>query len=109
MDRGLPPAPDPAVAMTAIATRWRCEAIVAIRAIVAISAVVAMATLGPMSAAGAQPAPSAQPAAPSYFAGKQINLICGAAVGGGYDALARLMARHLGRLIAGNPTVIVQN
>jgi tripartite-type tricarboxylate transporter receptor subunit TctC len=68
-----------------------------------------MATLGPMSAAGAQPVPSAQPGAPGYFAGKQINLICGAAVGGGYDALARLMARHLGRLIAGNPTVIVQN
>jgi tripartite-type tricarboxylate transporter receptor subunit TctC len=30
-------------------------------------------------------------------------------VGGGYDALARLLARHLGRLIPGNPTVIVQN
>jgi tripartite-type tricarboxylate transporter receptor subunit TctC len=37
------------------------------------------------------------------------NLICGAAVGGGYDALARLLGRHLGRLIPGNPAVIVQN
>jgi len=52
---------------------------------------------------------TAQPAAQSFFAGKQITLICGAAVGGGYDALARLVARHLGRVIAGNPTVIVQN
>jgi tripartite-type tricarboxylate transporter receptor subunit TctC len=43
------------------------------------------------------------------FAGKQIILLCGAAVGGGYDLLARLMARHFGRLIPGNPTVIVQN
>jgi tripartite-type tricarboxylate transporter receptor subunit TctC len=63
----------------------------------------ALAAIGPMSAA------IAQPAAPSFFAGKQINLICGAAVGGGYDALARILARHLGRLLAGNPTVIVQN
>jgi tripartite-type tricarboxylate transporter receptor subunit TctC len=54
-------------------------------------------------------AASAQPAAPGFYAGKQINLICGAAVGGGYDALARLFARHLGRLIPGNPTIIVQN
>ena len=48
-------------------------------------------------------------AAQNFYAGRQLTLICGAAVGGGYDALARLMARHLGRLIPGNPTVIVQN
>src|SRR4051812_28604046 len=51
---------------------------------------------------------SAQPTQP-FYAGKQLTLICGAAVGGGYDALARLMARHLGRLIPGNPTIVVQN
>jgi hypothetical protein len=51
---------------------------------------------------------SAQPAQP-FYAGKQLTLICGAAVGGGYDALARLMARHLTRLIPGNPTIVVQN
>jgi tripartite-type tricarboxylate transporter receptor subunit TctC len=60
-------------------------------------------------ATGRLPAARAQPAAQSFFTGRQINLICGAAVGGGYDALARLMARHLGRLIPGGPTVIVQN
>jgi tripartite-type tricarboxylate transporter receptor subunit TctC len=47
--------------------------------------------------------------AQNFYAGKQLTLICGAAVGGGYDALARLMGRHFGRLIPGNPTVIVQN
>jgi tripartite-type tricarboxylate transporter receptor subunit TctC len=62
-----------------------------------------------MLATGPVPATRAQPAAQSFFAGKQISLICGAAVGGGYDSLARLMARHLGRLVPGNPTVIVQN
>jgi tripartite-type tricarboxylate transporter receptor subunit TctC len=90
MGRGLPPAADPAAAMTVIAMRWGGAAIVAI-------------ALGHVSVA------HAQPAAQSFFAGKQINLICGAAVGGGYDALARLLGRHLGRLIGGNPTVIVQN
>jgi tripartite-type tricarboxylate transporter receptor subunit TctC len=48
---------------------------------------------------------SAQP----FYAGKQITLIAGSGVGGGYDLLARLTARHLGRLIPGQPTVIVQN
>src|SRR5215468_3725400 len=47
--------------------------------------------------------------AQNFYAGKQITLLCGAAVGGGYDAHARLLARHLGRLIPGNPIIVVQN
>jgi tripartite-type tricarboxylate transporter receptor subunit TctC len=47
--------------------------------------------------------------AQNFYAGKQITLLCGAAVGGGYDAHARLLAHHLGRFIPGNPTIIVQN
>ena len=48
-------------------------------------------------------------AEPSFYAGKQITLIAGSGVGGGYDLLARLAARHLGRLIPGHPTIVVQN
>jgi len=48
-------------------------------------------------------------AAQDFYAGKQITLIVGAGVGGGYDHQARLVARHLGRHIAGNPAIIVQN
>jgi Tripartite tricarboxylate transporter family receptor len=55
------------------------------------------------------PLPAAAQPVPNFYAGKQLTLICGAAVGGGYDALARLLARHLGRHIPGNPTVVVQN
>src|SRR5882757_8710643 len=51
---------------------------------------------------------TAQPA-PDFYAGKQITLIVGAGVGGAYDQMGRLMARYLGRHIAGNPTIIVQN
>ena len=48
-------------------------------------------------------------AEPPFYAGKQITLIAGSGVGGGYDLLARLAARHLGRLIPGHPTIVVQN
>ena len=63
--------------------------------------VAALVIAGWAAGATAQPAP--------FYAGKQITLIAGAAVGGGYDILARFVARHLPRLIPGNPTVIVQN
>ena len=44
-----------------------------------------------------------------FYRGKQLNLIVGYGPGGGYDIYARLLARHLGRFIPGNPNVIVQN
>jgi hypothetical protein len=44
-----------------------------------------------------------------FYRGRQIVLVAGVAVGGGYDLLARLTARHLGKHIPGNPHVLVQN
>ena len=44
-----------------------------------------------------------------FYKGKQVVLIVGAASGGGYDSQARLLARHIGKHIPGNPSVIVQN
>lgn len=44
-----------------------------------------------------------------YFEGKTISLIVGYSAGGGYDQYARTLARHFGRHIPGNPTVLVQN
>ena len=44
-----------------------------------------------------------------FYRGKQINLIVGYGPGGGYDVYARLVGRHLGRYIPGQPTVVVQN
>jgi len=44
-----------------------------------------------------------------FYTGKTITIIVGADSGGGYDAQGRLMSRHIGRFIAGNPAVIVQN
>lgn len=44
-----------------------------------------------------------------FYAGKRITYIASGSVGGGYDLLARATARHLGKHIPGNPTIIVQN
>ncbi len=56
--------------------------------------------------AGVAPAPGV---AADFYSGKTITLISGSAPGGGYDQMARLMARHLGRHIPGEPAIAVQN
>src|SRR5947209_4662800 len=55
------------------------------------------------------PLPAAVQPAADFYAGKQIVLIVGAGIGGGYDLQARLAARHLGKHIPGRPAIIVQN
>jgi tripartite-type tricarboxylate transporter receptor subunit TctC len=44
-----------------------------------------------------------------FYRGKQISLIVGYGPGGGYDVYARLLARHFGKFVPGEPNVIVQN
>src|SRR5262249_39318600 len=51
----------------------------------------------------------AQPAVEDFYKGRQINLVVGYGPGGGYDVVARLLARYLGRYVAGNPNIVVQN
>jgi tripartite-type tricarboxylate transporter receptor subunit TctC len=48
-------------------------------------------------------------AADSFYSGKTLRILVGYAPGGGYDTYARLLARHLGRHIPGNPAVVVVN
>ena len=47
--------------------------------------------------------------AADFYQGKKIRLIVSSSPGGGNDTYSRLLARHIGRNIPGNPTVIVQN
>lgn len=49
------------------------------------------------------------PVADFYKRNNQIRLLVGSEAGGGYDGYARLLARHLGKFIPGNPTIVVQN
>ena len=65
------------------------------------AAVVALAALS-IGMVGAQ-----SPAA--FYQGKSIDLDIGYSVGGGYDLYARLVARHLGAHIPGNPTIVPKN
>ena len=43
-----------------------------------------------------------------FYKGRQINLIIGADVAGGYDTYGRLFARFMPKFIPGNPTIVVQ-
>ena len=52
---------------------------------------------------------SAQDDVAAFYKGKTIQLRVGSAAGGGYDLIARTIARHMGRHIPGNPTIAVQN
>jgi tripartite-type tricarboxylate transporter receptor subunit TctC len=45
----------------------------------------------------------------SFYRGRTITLTAGFNPGGGADTYARLVARHLGRHVAGNPAVVVKN
>lgn len=56
----------------------------------------------------AMPSVRAQSAA-EFFKGKQIKLVIGYPAGSGYDVHARLLGRHMGRHIPGDPTIIAQN
>jgi len=44
-----------------------------------------------------------------FYKGKTIRLIVGLPPGGGYDLYSRVIARHMGKHIPGNPTIIVEN
>jgi tripartite-type tricarboxylate transporter receptor subunit TctC len=44
----------------------------------------------------------------AFFAGKTITIVVGFEAGGGYDAYARMLARHMGRH-AGGANIVVQN
>ncbi len=43
------------------------------------------------------------------MAGQRIVLVVGSPAGGGYDVYGRLVGRHLGAMLPGNPNVVVEN
>jgi tripartite-type tricarboxylate transporter receptor subunit TctC len=44
-----------------------------------------------------------------FYRGKTVTIQVGFTAGGGYDLYARVLGRHMGRHIPGNPQVVVQN
>ena len=43
------------------------------------------------------------------LAGKNVTMLIGFGPGGGYDLWGRVVARHIGKHLPGNPTVVPQN
>src|SRR5262245_20496932 len=58
---------------------------------------------------GAAVPAGAQDDVAAFYKGKQLRMLVGSAVGGGYDLFARIVARHMVHHIPGHPTMIVQN
>ena len=44
-----------------------------------------------------------------FYRGKTVEIDIGYSVGGGYDQYARMISRHMGKHIPGNPTVVPKN
>jgi tripartite-type tricarboxylate transporter receptor subunit TctC len=67
--------------------------------VLAVAALLAVSGAGPARAAGVE----------EFYQGRTVQLIIGYSVGGGYDAYARLLAKHMGAHIPGHPTIVPQN
>ena len=52
--------------------------------------------------------PCAQTAS-EFYKGRTVDVYIGTSVGGGYDAYARLLSRHMGRHVPGNPIFVARN
>jgi tripartite-type tricarboxylate transporter receptor subunit TctC len=59
--------------------------------------------------ASAAAVPAQAQSVADFYRGKTINVLIGVGVGGEYDLQARLVARHIGKHIPGNPRVVAQN
>jgi tripartite-type tricarboxylate transporter receptor subunit TctC len=66
-----------------------------------VTAFLALTALAP-STAGAEPIAD-------FYRGKSISMVIATAPGGDYDLRARLISRHMGRHIPGNPTIVPRN
>ena len=44
-----------------------------------------------------------------FYKGRNVNVLIGVGVGGFYDLNARVVARHIGKHIPGQPTLVPQN
>ncbi len=62
-----------------------------------------------LALAALAPSTVAAEAVADFYRGKSISMVIATAPGGDYDLRARLVARHMGRHIPGNPTLVPRN
>jgi tripartite-type tricarboxylate transporter receptor subunit TctC len=58
---------------------------------------------------GVAAAPAHAETVADFYKGKTLSLIAGFPPGGGYDTYVRVLARHYGRFLPGQPTVVASN
>ena len=66
-----------------------------------VAAVLAIAASGPSNATANDVA--------EYYKGKTVTIVVGHQAGTGFDVYSRVLIRHFGRFIPGNPKLVVQN
>ena len=54
-------------------------------------------------------APAAAQSAADFYKGRELDIIIGSGVGGGYDTYTRVLAPYWARHIPGNPNIVVKN
>jgi tripartite-type tricarboxylate transporter receptor subunit TctC len=54
-------------------------------------------------------APGRADSVADFYRGRNVDVYVGYSTGGGYDIYARMLARHMGRFIPGNPTLVPKN
>jgi tripartite-type tricarboxylate transporter receptor subunit TctC len=54
-------------------------------------------------------APAQAQSVADFYKGKTVTIVVSTSTGGGYDAMARAIARHIGRHLPGNPNFIIRN
>jgi len=52
---------------------------------------------------------TAYPSTHDFYKGKTVRILVGASAGGAFDTWGRMVGRHLGKQIPGNPVVVVEN
>jgi tripartite-type tricarboxylate transporter receptor subunit TctC len=67
------------------------------------------AALAMLCVVGTAASPASAQSVEQFYKGRQVTMVVGTAPGGINDISARLVARHLGRFIPGNPNIVVQN
>jgi tripartite-type tricarboxylate transporter receptor subunit TctC len=59
--------------------------------------------------AGLDLAPATADPVGDFYKGRTVTIVVSTSTAGGYDTLARAIARHIGKYVAGDPTFIVRN
>src|ERR1043166_8765930 len=67
------------------------------------------AVAGAITALTALPKTAQAQSAEDFFKSTTLTMVVASGAGGGYDATARTVARHMSRFLPGNPTIVIKN